>query len=567
MPGAPVETKIAGGNQAGIIGANVVTGNTIVIVNGAPPSPPLEPIDGPKDIPPCPYPGLLYFGPDDAARFFGRDKFIAQLTAAVGRQSFTALVGASGSGKSSVVLAGLAPHLAGMGGWRFSYFRIGNELDHDPLMALARALVPLFVASEDDVERLAATKKLASRLRSGESAVRDVFSECRARNKGNRILLIADQFEEAFTLVTDDTVRHRFIDVLLAGFPDPAPDNSPDICLILTMRADFYDRALQYLPLTNALQGHVENLGPMSREELQASIVQPAANSKVSFDPGLVQTLLDDVESKPGSLPLLQFSLREMWGRQEKKTITRKSYDAIGGVQGAVARRAETIFEKLTANGTNARMAKEFQRLFTQLVTPGQGQEDTRRVAERRQLGDEVWSLAQRLAGEGNRLVVTNAAAPSRETVEVVHEALIRHWPRLADWINRDRTFLSWRRQIESNVALWSADPTDEGPLLRGGMLAQAEEWFASRGDDFNPAERDYVEASLVLRQRERDEREAARQAEIKRQQELAEAAEQLRQEAEARARAEAQARQAAEATAREAQARTAVEKQARSAA
>jgi hypothetical protein len=288
------------------------------------------------------------------------------------------------------------------------------------------------------------------------------------------------------------------------------------------LRADFYGRALRHRPLADALQGHVENLGPMNRKELQAAIRRPAENTKVSFEPGLVETLLDDVENKPGSLPLLQFALREMWGRQEKRKITRKSYDAIGGVEGALAQRAETIFAATTENGANPQMALAFQRLFTRLVTLGEGQEDTRRVVDRGELGDDVWSLAQRLAGEENRLVVTNAPAFSRETAELVHEALIRHWPKLVDWIERDRAFQSWLRQIRSNVELWSADPCDDGPLLRGGMLAQARDWLARRRDDLSAAEQGYIEASLALQRRAEEEREAARQAEIRREQELA---------------------------------------------
>lgn len=285
---------------------------------------PAEPATaGSEAIEPCPYPGLAYFGPDDAALFFGRDAVIVRLEEAVSRQSFTALVGASGSGKSSVVLAGLAPRLHVAGGWRFSHFRIATELDRNPFLALARALVPLYVASEDDTERLANTNKLASKLETGELTLRDVFADCRSRSKGSRILLIADQFEELFTLAEDEAVRHRFIDVLLAGFPDPASGSRPDICLILTLRADFYGRALQHRPLVDALQGHVENLGPMNREELQAAIARPAQNAKVSFEAGLVETLLDDVENKPGSLPLLQFALREMWGRQERRKVSR----------------------------------------------------------------------------------------------------------------------------------------------------------------------------------------------------------------------------------------------------
>jgi hypothetical protein len=395
---------------------------------------------------------------------------------------------------------------------------IGTEAESNPFLALARAVVPLYVASDSDTERLLNTRRLAMSLETGALTLRDVFADCRGRNKGARILLIADQFEEAFTLVEDETVRHRFIEVLLGGFPDSAPGGSLDICLILTLRADFYGRALRHRPLADSLQGHVENLGPMNREELQAAIIRPAENAKVSFEPGLIETLLDDVESKPGSLPLLQFALREMWGRQEKAKITRKSYDDIGGVEGALAQRAEAIFALMTENGANSRMEQAFQRLFTRLVTLGEGQEDARRVVERRELGDDVWSLAQRLAGEDNRLIVTNARAFSRETAEVVHEALIRHWPKLVCWIDRDRAFQTWLRQIKSNVELWMTDPADEGPLLRGGMLAQAGDWLARRRDDLSPAELGFIEASLALRRRTEEEQEAARQAEIRRQ-------------------------------------------------
>ena len=367
-----------------------------------------------------------------------------------------------------------------------------------PFLALARALVPLYVVSDSDTERLRNTRQLAASLESGELTLRDVFADCRSRNKGTRILLIADQFEEAFALVDDEALLHRFIDVLLAGFPDPTPERSPDICLILTLRADFYGRALRHRPLADALQGRVENLGPMNREELQAAIRRPAEAAKISFEPGLVETLLDNVESKPGSLPLLQFALREIWGRQENSKITRKSYDDIGGVEGALAQRAEAIFATMTENGANPQMAQAFRRLFTRLVTLGEGKEDTRRVVDRRELGEDVWSLAQRLADEDNRLVVTNAPAFSRETAEVVHEALIRHWPKLVRWIDRDRAFQSWLRQITANVELWSADPSDDGPLLRSGMLAQARDWLARRRDDLSATEQSYIEASAA---------------------------------------------------------------------
>src|SRR5262249_39629660 len=139
--------------------------------------------------------------------------------------------------------------------------------------------------------------------------------------------------------------------------------------------------------------------------------------------------------SRPGNLPLLQFALREMWGRLEKRRITRATYKAIGGVEGALAQRAQAIYEEFTARGEDARAVTLFRRLFTRLVTLGDGAEDTRRIVGREELGPETWALAQRLAGEDNRLVVTSAPTPDHETAEVVHEALIRNWPTLIEWV------------------------------------------------------------------------------------------------------------------------------------
>src|SRR5262249_21374921 len=250
----------------------------------------------------------------------------------------------------------------------------------------------------------------------------------------------------------------------------------PDICLIMTLRADFYGLALRHRPLADALQGRVENLGPMKREELQTAIARPAAAAKVSFEPGLVETLLDEVAMKPGSLPLLQFALREMWSRLDRPCMTRAVYDAIGGVEGALAQRAQAIYDALTAKGNDANAVMMFRRLFTRLVTLGEGAEDTRRIVARSELGPDAWALAQRLANEDNRLVITNAPTPDHETVEVVHEALIRHWPLLIEWVNRDRAFQSWLRQLKPRVDEWRAQPEDQGTLLRGGPLAIAED-------------------------------------------------------------------------------------------
>src|SRR5258708_15379926 len=499
-----IRTDVSGGVVQGFIGTESVRIENLNFYGSLPTQPPQEADEG--RIPPCPYPGLAYFGPQDSALFCGRTTAIWRLQTAVTRQALTALIGASGSGKSSVVLAGLAPRLHAQGGWRFTHFRVGTE---PPFLALARAVVPL-LGERGTTERLEEVQKLASKLESGTVSLSNTLGACRASNPGKRILVIADQFEEVFTLVRDEALQLRFMDSRLAGFPDRSDGNSPDVCLVLPLRADFYGMALRHRPLADALQGRMENLGPMTREELREAIVRPAGAD--TFENGLVDTLLDDVGRRPRSLPLLQFALREMWGRLDKRRMTRAIYEAIGGVEGALAKRAQAIYDTLTTSGEDTHAVMLFRRLFTRLVTLGEGAEDTRRIVGREELGQESWALAQQLAGQDNRLIVTNASAPDHETAEVVHEALIRNWPLLIEWVDRDRAFQSWLRQLKLRVDEWREHPEDNGTLLRGGPLTAAEEWLPPRGGKVNENEPNFIDLSL---QHERLVRRRARRVPI----------------------------------------------------
>jgi formylglycine-generating enzyme required for sulfatase activity len=492
-----VAAKIEGGAIQGIVGAGQVVIHNLH--QGAAPLPAPPEVVASDTTPPCPYPGLAYFGPQDGCLFFGREKAIAALEAAVTRHTFTALVGTSGTGKSSVVLAGLASRLHSRGGWRFSHFRISTESNNNPFMALARALVPL-LDHQSVVDRLESVQRLAVSLESGAVSLLNVLDGCRTKDPGKRILLIADQFEELFTLVKSEDRRRRFQDILLAGFT-PTEDGRPrDISLILTLRGDFYGAALRYRALSDALQGHVENLAPMTREELREAIVKPAG--AVTFEGGLVDTLLDAVEERRGGLPLLQFALREMWDRMDHQRITRASYDAIGGVKGALANHAQAIFDYLTQNGKDSAQVQLFRQLFTRLVNVGDVV-DTRRVVDREELSHDAWELAQRLAGENNRLVVVSAER-NRETLEMIHETLIHGWPTLHSWIASDRRLHLWLRQLKPSLDAWREHPEDDGTLLRGGPLVGAEAWLALRGDDISEEERSYIAASVDLRDKTR---------------------------------------------------------------
>lgn len=502
-----VRADISGGS-VGVIASHVHIENWY---SSSPPSAATDPKDISR-VTVCPYPGLSYFGPNDSALFFGRESAIERLVVAVQRHPFTAIVGASGSGKSSLALAGLAPRLHSEGSWRFTHFRLGIEPSKNPFLAFARAITPL-LNDKSAVDQLAEVQKLAAGIEDGTITTANILGACRAHNPGKRILVIADQFEELFTFVTNEEIRARFIAALLTGFVETQAVGSPDVSLLITLRADFYGTALQYHPLPQVLQARVENLGPMTRNELREAIVRPAGS--VRFESGLVETLLDDVEIRPGGLPLLQFALREMWARQQRSCITRASYEAIGGVDGAVAQRAEAIFSSLTKAKEDQEQVLLFRRLFTRLVALGEGTEDTRRVVDRRELGSSAWALAQRLAGEDNRLIVTTSNANDHDTAEVVHEALIRNWPTLIEWISRDRAFQSWLRQLRARLVDWRMDSEGEDALLRGGPLIIAEDWLSRRREELNDDERIYIEESISLRSRLARKEQETREREL----------------------------------------------------
>jgi hypothetical protein len=443
----------------------------------------------PDDLP-CPYRGLFHFGPEDAEFFFGRDVFVAELVNVVQTRALVPVLGASGSGKSSVVLAGLVPRLRQTGHWQFTHFRPGN----DPFHALALALVPLYQPAQDATDQIAQARKLASYLRDGEVLLADVIARIQQNYPNQRVLLIADQFEELYTLCSEEVTRRRFLDCLLSSLATANAQTSP-LVLVATMRADFLANALSYRPFADVLQNGDVKLGVMNQEELRQVIAKPAAKLGVAFEAGLVQRILDGVESQPGNLPLLEFALTELWGRRNGKQLTHAAYEAIGEVEGALAGYADQQYARLSQSEQ-----AQVRRIFVQLVRPGEGTEDTRRLATKAELGEERWALVTRLAN--SRLVVTSQDGVKQETVEVVHEALIRNWGELRGWMASDRTFRVWQDRLRAAMQQWQATQGDEGSLLRGAALVEAEEKLKVHQDDLSPAEQTFIQKSVELRNR-----------------------------------------------------------------
>ena len=445
----------------------------------------------------CPYRGLFHFGPDDAEFFFGREVFVEELFAATQIRNFIPVLGASGSGKSSVVLAGLVPKLQKEGNWKFTHFRPGS----DPFHALALALVPLYTQNLNATELIAQARQLASYFREGTVTLADVFAQIHKNHGNHRVLLIADQFEELYTLCGDQNVRRSFLDTLLACFQS-SPGNST--VLVATMRADFLGNVLSYRPLADVLQNADIKLGPMNHEELLQVIKKPADKLGVIFEAGLVKRILDEIKDEPGNLPLLEFALTQLWKRRQGKQLTHAAYEEIGEVKGALSRHADENYGKLSATEK-----KQVRRIFIQLVRPGEGTEDTRRLATKAELGEASWGLVKQLADE--RLVVTSQNAANQETVEVVHEALIRNWGEFRQWMNADRRFRAWQERLRGQMYQCEQMQRDEGALLRGAALAQAEENLKQRREDISKIEQEFIQASVEVREREKKQEQRRR--------------------------------------------------------
>ncbi len=478
-----------------------------------------------------PYKGLNAFRAEDRRFFFGREVFVDELAAKLARSPFVAVVGRSGSGKSSLVRAGLLPRLHDEGGWRILVMRPGAP-SADPFRNLAACVLEAArgtgiglgaMLDEDAVENLSiALRDHPTRLvehlhRLGGDAAMET-----------RTLLVVDQFEELFTLVADPhedderSLRARFVACLSAAI-DTTHTREPAARCIVTLRADYLGRALGIRRLADIMKDADVKLAPMNAAELRAAVEEPARGLGVRFDAGLVDELVQSVGASPDALPLLEFSLAELWSQQQDRVIRRPaSPDAQAGdvLVAPLTRHAETVFDDLSRRFSEA----TFRAALTALVwvgdPSGEG-EDTRRLRRRSEFtvaGDDgvrQWEVLEQLASQDRqaRLVTVGASRMDGEpTAEIVHEALIRRWDRLRKWLNEDRGFQLWMQKTEADAAEWRASG-DDSDLLTGRKLAEAQRWREERrAQDLLPVA-DYLDASQRFRQ-ETEEREQRRQSE-----------------------------------------------------
>ncbi|MBW4498709.1 MAG: CHAT domain-containing protein [Scytonema hyalinum WJT4-NPBG1] len=489
----------------------------------------------------CPYRGLAAFREEDAPYFYGREGVTQKLVAAVKQKHLVAVVGASGSGKSSVVFAGLVPQLKRdrKHDWLIVSFRPGNN----PLESLAIALgghsraIALYrglgngdwgSGTGKEAEGKEEKSPLCSELRvpfplpnprlaelelevelKQSGSLRDSFASRTLQNfiesittasPKSHLVIIADQFEELYTLCQDAEERKIFLDNLLN-----AVENVPGFTLVLTLRADFFGEALAYRPFADALQDAQLNLSPMNAQELEPAIEQPAHSFNVQLEPGLTQRLIDAVLHSPSHLPLLEFTLTQLWHKQRQGLLTHQAYTHIGGVETALANHAEATYAQWSPADK-----ERVQQIFIQLVQPAETSADIRRLATREEVGEDNWEVVARLADA--RLVVTNRNEITKiETVEIIHEALINNWRRLRQWMRVDGEFRLWQEQLRAAIRQWENTDKDEGVLLRGKPLIDAEEWLQQRSNQMSATEQKFINLSLELRDREQKEKNAAR--------------------------------------------------------
>ncbi|TQM83897.1 WD-40 repeat-containing protein [Saccharothrix saharensis] len=416
----------------------------------------------PKDTD-APYTGLAAFQVRDADRFFGRDRVVRELLGLLARRRFAGVFGASGSGKSSVLRAGLVAT------W-------GR-----PSLVLTPGARPV---EELAVRAAACTGRDAAAL-AAEFTAHPENLHLRVRQAlvegDDDLLVVVDQFEEVFTLCREPAERAAFIAALTTAATTPTSRTR----VVLGVRADFLGHCGQYPELVEALRGGHVLVGPMTADELREAIVAPAVAVGCKVETALVTRLVADAAGQPGVLPLVSHALLETWRRRRGVALTLAGYEEVGGVEHSIARSAEQVYTAMSPAGRQ--VAKE---VFLRLIAVGEGTEDTKRRVSRAEVDhpEVLAALAQA------RLVVLD-----RDSVELAHEALIRNWPRLRDWIAEDRAGLRVQRMLTEAAHTWESLERDPGALYRGTRLALVREWVdGTRGPRLTPGELRFLEASVA---------------------------------------------------------------------
>lgn len=486
-------------------------------IRGEPPGPGVKLAGGE-----CPYRGLAYFDIQHEPLFFGREALTDWLLSRLrgtaskdGSTRFLAIVGASGSGKSSLARAGVLAklkqgELSGSARWPLVMCRPESR----PLESLATALAHTDGVNLGTGLKATLIRQLADELSKSPEQLHLVAQGAMPANDSDwRLVVFVDQFEELFTLNEPDARGAQ------ATSQTPALSSDRVACfqnllraatiengrtiVILTMRADFYGKCAAFPELATAVSQHQELVGPMSADELRRAVETPAQLSGSDIEPGLVDLLTREVADQPGALPLLQYALAELWQKSRDlgfSKLTTSAYHELGGWEGALSRRADAVL----AEFKNTPQENLCRQLFLRLVQPGEGTEDTKRLVRWQELerdnAREAAALEQTVRKlADNRLITTSGDDLNADsTIEVVHEALIRSWPELRQWLDADRANLLIHRRLDRSAQEWQSHGRDKSYLYTGGRLRQMETWRKANNPALNDLECDFLRSSRL---------------------------------------------------------------------
>jgi WD40 repeat protein/transcriptional regulator with XRE-family HTH domain len=468
----------------------------------------------------APYKGLYFFDEVDAELFFGREdltsSLVERLTAELeSDQRFLAVIGASGSGKSSVVRAGLIPALR----WR----QPSSEWPIYVMTPTAHPLEALETSLRGDDLNGVAGKKLVPDHPSHPDILELSLEHIKDAAGAKHVLFVVDQFEELFTLCRNEAEQAAFVENLISAAFRPGGV----AIVMIVMRADFYAHCARFDLLRQALARHQEYIGPMTSAQLRNAIEEPAKRNHWEIEPGLVELLLHDVGAdagrapEPGALPLLSHALLETWQRRRGRTLTLSGYSASGGVRGAIAETAEAVFyDQLDPQQRN--IARQ---IFLRLTELG-GDDSTADTRRRVRFAELVSNPEDR--GTVHEVLMTLADArlvtTDQDVAEVAHEALIREWPTLRNWLEEDREGLRLHRHLTVSAQEWDISGREPAGLYRGARLAQSLEWANTHAEHLNSLEHAFIEASQSFAEKEVIEHEAQRRRELDAARQLAEA-------------------------------------------
>jgi WD40 repeat protein/serine/threonine protein kinase len=437
-----------------------------------------------------PYKGLRPFQEADTAEFFGRKALTERLLKRLDKSRFLAVIGPSGSGKSSVVKAGMLPMLRrgvilGSQDWFIVQMTPGAQ----PFVELEAALLGIATSPPSE--------KLADYLRENPAWLTQALKQM-LPSEDDEILLVIDQFEELFAQTEVENERARFLKCLYHAVTDP----DSRLRIVITLRADLYDRPLLYADFGGLVREQTEVVLPLNTREMEDAIVGPAHWLGMRFEPGLVSAIISEVNQQPGALPLLQYALTELFERRDGFVLTQTAYQTSGGVLGALARRADELYESLDIPGQE--MTRQ---LFLRMVTLGDGVDDTRRRVLREELtriaGDK--RVMQRVIdtfGKYRLLTFDHEPVTRSPTVEVAHEALIRVWGQLRNWLDANRDDLRLHQRLSTLTNEWLNSNYESSFLASGSRLAQFEALAASKNIAFSHDELNYLRTSGAARRR-----------------------------------------------------------------